>query len=312
MRMRKICVVFPYLLAMLFVLDACSNGQDTSAPVAAETEKKAVTEATSSETNEEEMTASPKVEYREDQAYLITADHKEYGPFRYLDDKSTDRLIRYLPSDESGLFGYIDRENGQRITDAVFSEAGRYDTYADINYVRVRQDGCIYYLNKEGQKTFSTSSYIDGSEPVIQSSMASVQSMDGSWSLILIPSGKVLLDGCAKISPISATVLRLTAVKDDHLFLYEIHVEDPHLSIIKEYEDLADADEIENSCFLIVTNTEGKKGVIDLTDGELLILCNYDKITYQPISYDEEFGTITYQVIGTNLKDNRIDTFIIQ
>ena len=311
--MRKISVSFVYLLAILFVFCGCSKSQGSSAKTTAETEKKAVTEQTSSVTNEAEMNSSSRIEYREDHmAYLITSDQKEYGPFRYLDDKSTDRLISYLPSDESSLFGYIDRENGEIVTDAVFSEAGRYDTYSDINYVRVREDGFIYYLNKEGEKTFETSSYIEGTEPVCQSSIASVQSMDGSWSLITIPSGKVLLEGCDKISPISSTVLRLTAVKENHLILYEIHVEDPHVSIIKEYNDLVDADEIKNSYFLIVSNAEGKYGAIDLTDGEQMIPCTYDKISYQPIAYDEEFGTITYQVICTDLNNNSVDTIIIE
>ena len=230
-----------------------------------------------------EKTINLTVKIYDNAAYLTNSDGEPvFGPCRYIYDEFDSGVFRYI--DNNGLIGYGKAEDAgiTVLCPGMFSEAGKmFDGSACV-----KEGEDIYYIDTEG-KRFTMGKYMDAYPfGESQGRYARVQKMDGSWCIIDRQENE-FLTGFEYINELPYLTSIGSGIKDGKAVLFSIDCYNEYTepTIINEYEEYADISECYTH-FVFVTLKTGKKGVVCIPSGEVIVPADY--VDIECGLYDDE------------------------
>lgn len=220
-----------------------------------------------------------RVIYDDEGAWLVDNEgFRIAGPYEYIEDADWLTTLRYI--DSNGLFGYI-RNDGTLITPGLFTEAS--DMNQGIALVRKNESG-VYYINAQGERITQYFEY--GVELSGTSSFARAKTFDGKIALIDV-NGDIVFE--ADYIPDLATGSHVgSAVDNGKALLFDLKRNDNGKYTIKCVLEYVDISMVYRGKYAIVSDPDGKKGVID-AEGKVLIPAAYDNIESETV-YGENTG----------------------
>lgn len=239
--------------------------------------------ADTGEISDEEVTEADNltVEIHNNQAYLVNARGETvFGPCLYiydeLDPLNYSKVFRYI--DNNGLIGYGKAEETEITVmyPGVFSVASKMSDGSAC----VKEGNDYYYIDVDG-KRFTTGKYINAYPfGESQGSYARVQKMDGSWCVI-DRQEKEYLTGFDYINELPYCTLIGSGSKDKNVVLFSLDCYDEYTepTIIKEYDEYSEIND-QYIDFAFVTSQTGKKGVICIWNGEVIVPAEYIDIEW--------------------------------
>lgn len=232
------------------------------------------------------------IEIYHNQAYLFDAEGKSvFGSCQYIYDDlgcfNYSQVFRYV--DGNGLIGYGKVEDHEItiLYPGVFSQASRMSDGSAC----VKEGEEYYYIDTEG-KRFTDGKYLMA-HPFVESQgvFARVQKPDGSWSVINRKEEEVLA-GFDSINELPYSSLTGSGVKDGKAVLFTLeYYQDVQPSITYEFEEYTEIlSPYPDSDIAFVTSKSGKKGVVCIRDGEVVVPAEYEDIQWGYVESEDYDG----------------------
>lgn len=232
------------------------------------------------------------VSLQAENVYLCdTQGNQIFGPCKsiflereYYDDS---RIFYYI--DMNGLSGYGKVQNIEIsiISQGIYSEASRMLDGSAC----VKESDEYYYIDRAG-KRFTVGQYLNAypfSES--QGSYARVQKMDGSWSVINRKEEE-LLSGFESIDELSYCTYIGTGIRDGKVVIFTLEQnEDQQPCIIRELEEFTKVVRYVGIDYIVVMSNDGKQGVVDIWNGEIIVPANYEDIQWVYMDIGEKKST---------------------
>ena len=152
----------------------------------------------------------------------------------------------------------------------------------------VQEDGHYYFIDYDGKRF--TKDYMNAYPfAEAQGSYARVQTEDGGWAIIN-RKDEIVIGGFDSINELHYLSLVGSGIKDGKAVLFSLEDFDGRQpGIIKEFSDYTEIDEpFEGSDIAIVTEKKkGKKGVLCIWNGELVVPSSYEEIQWGVVDTEE-------------------------
>lgn len=232
------------------------------------------------------------IEIYHNQAYLFDAEGKSvFGPCQYIYDDlgcfNYSKVFRYV--DGNGLIGY-GKVKDHEITilyPGVFSKASRMSDGSAC----VKESEEYYYIDTEG-KRFTDGKYLMA-YPFEESQgvFARVQKSDGSWSVINRKEEEVLA-GFDSINELPYCSLTGSGVKDCKAVLFTLeYYQGVQPGITYEFEEYTEIlSPYPDSDIAFMISKSGKKGVVCILDGEVVVPAEYKDIQWGYVESEDYDG----------------------
>lgn len=238
------------------------------------------------------------VSLQAENVYLCdTQGNQIFGPCKsiclereYYDDS---RIFYYI--DMNGLIGYGKVQNTEIsiISKGIYSNASRMVDGSAC----VKECEEYYYIDRAG-KRFTVGQYLNAypfSES--QGCYARVQKMDGSWSVINRKEEEVL-SGFESIDELSYCTYIGTGIRDGKVVIFTLEQnEEQQPCIIRELEEFTKVVRHVGIDYIVVMSNDGKQGVVDIWNGEIIVPANYEDIQwgYMDIGEKKSMEVVWFQ-----------------
>lgn len=227
--------------------------------------------------------------FMESKAYLTDNNGTMvFGPCDFIYDdfsySNHERIFRYVDS-SNGLigFGQVKEDRVDILYPAVLSRASKM---ADGSTC-VKENESYYFIDSKGERF--TRNYKEA-YPFAESqgSYARVQTENGDWSIIN-RKDEVVIGGFDSINELHYLSLVGSGVKDGKVVLFNLeNYGEIQPEITKEFaEYIAIEEPYEGSDIALVTDREGKKGVLCIWNGELVVPALYAEIQWGFVDTEE-------------------------
>lgn len=232
--------------------------------------------------NEESSIGSVKITYFENKTYLTDEnDNIVFGPCGFIFDdfsySNYDRIFRFVDS-TNGLigFGKVNYDSVDILFPAILSKA----TIMADGSACVQENDHYYYIDSNGKRF--TRDYVTGYPfAEAQGDYARVQTDDGSWAVIN-RKDEVVVGSLDSINKLHYFSLIGSGIKDGKAVLFRLENYDGRQPGITDV--FAEYKEIEEPCgdsdIAIVTEGGGKKGVLCVWNGEIVVPAMYEDIKW--------------------------------
>lgn len=227
--------------------------------------------------------------FMESKAYLTDNNGTVvFGPCDFIYDdfsySNHERIFRYVDS-SNGLIGF-GQVKADRV-DILFSAVSSRASIMADGSACVQENENYYFIDSNGERF--TRNYKEA-YPFAESqgSYARVQTENGDWSIIN-REDEVVIGGFDSINELHYLSLVGSGVKDGKAVIFHLtDFDGDHPEIIKEFTEYIEIEEpFEGSDIAVVTERGGKKGVLCIWNGEMVVPALYAEIQWGFVDTEE-------------------------